>query len=73
MPKEQKAAQVNIRLTPTLKALAEQAAEAEQRSLTSFIEWLLTTYLRKKRYLPTEQPNAPASASTKPARKTPKA
>jgi hypothetical protein len=68
-----KSANLNLRLNPELKELATRAAEAEQRTLTSLIEWLLTTYLRRKRYLPTEQPNAPASSSAKPARKTPKA
>jgi hypothetical protein len=49
--KENKTAQVNLRITPTLKAAADRAAEADQRSLTSLIEKLLTDYLRERGYL----------------------
>ncbi|WP_413992412.1 hypothetical protein ACMDCR_10145 [Labrys okinawensis] len=44
MPPE-KSAQVNLRLTPSLKARAEKAAERDHRSLTSLIEKLLADYL----------------------------
>ena len=49
--RENKTAQVNLRITPTLKAAADQAAAADQRSLTSLIEKLLTDYLRERGYL----------------------
>ena len=38
-------AQVNLRISPELKAAAEKAAEAEHRSLTSLIEVLLVKHL----------------------------
>jgi hypothetical protein len=39
-------AQVNLRLSPDLKAAAEVAAEADSRSLTSLIEKLLVDHLK---------------------------
>jgi hypothetical protein len=45
--KRLKTAQVNLRIDPDLKALADKAAAADQRSLTSLIEKLLTEHLRK--------------------------
>lgn len=42
---------VSIRLPPNVKAAAEAAAKADTRSLSSFIEKLLTDYLKKNRYL----------------------
>ena len=39
-------AQVNLRLSPDLKAAAEVAAEADSRSLTSLIEKLLVNHLK---------------------------
>ncbi|MFC3061441.1 hypothetical protein [Paenirhodobacter populi] len=52
MAKENKTAQVNLRITPSLKQAADQAAADDQRSLTSLVEKLLTDYLREKGYLP---------------------
>ena len=49
--RENKTSQVNLRITPTLKDAAEKAAAADQRSLTSLIEKLLTEHLREKGYL----------------------
>lgn len=49
--RENKTAQVNLRITPTLKVAADRAAAADQRSLTSLIEKLLTDYLRDRGYL----------------------
>ena len=51
MTKEPKTAQVNLRLPPSLKAAAEQAAAEDQRSLTSLVEKLLTEHLKAKGYL----------------------
>jgi hypothetical protein len=51
MPPETKTAQGNLRIRPSLKAAAERAAYADQRSLTSLIEKLLTEHLRKSGYL----------------------
>ena len=45
---ELKTAQVNLRLEPSLKAAAEQAAKADRRSLTSYIEKLIEDDLRAK-------------------------
>ena len=49
--KRLKTAQVNLRIDPDLKALADKAAAADQRSLTSLIEKLLTEHLRKNGFL----------------------
>jgi hypothetical protein len=46
MPAQTKTTQVNLRLTPALKAAAEKAAGRDHRSLTSLIEKLLTEYLQ---------------------------
>jgi hypothetical protein len=71
--REPKVAQVNLRLKPTMKALAEKAAEADQRSLTSLIEKLLADYLRAKGYLPAGSDAAADEPSpAKPAGKKPK-
>lgn len=43
---------VSVRLPPKVKAAAETAAKEDARSLSSFIEKLLTDHLRKKGYLP---------------------
>ena len=47
-----KTAQVNLRISPELKAAAEKAAAEDSRSLTSLIEKLLNDHLREKGYLP---------------------
>lgn len=52
MAKETKTAQVNLRITPSLKEAADKAATDDQRSLTSLVEKLLTDYLKDKGYLP---------------------
>jgi hypothetical protein len=49
--KRRKTAQVNLRIAPELKAAADQAAADDQRSLTSLIEKLLTSHLKRKGYL----------------------
>ena len=51
LAKENKTAQVNLRITPTLKEAADRAASDDQRSLTSLVEKLLTDYLRERDYL----------------------
>jgi hypothetical protein len=51
MAKETKIAQVNLRIQPSLKAAAEKAAAADQRSLTSLVEKLLVDYLKKRGFL----------------------
>jgi hypothetical protein len=51
MTEETRSAIVQLRFRPSLKAAAEQAAEDDNRSLTSFIEKLLTDLLKKKGYL----------------------
>lgn len=48
---EKKTEQVNIRLTPTLKSVAEKAAADEDRTLSNFIERALMDYLRKHGHL----------------------
>jgi hypothetical protein len=49
--KRLKTAQVNLRMDPELKTLADKAASDDQRSLTSLIEKLLADYLRQHGYL----------------------
>jgi len=51
MADELKTAQVNLRLTPTLKKAAEKAAAADHRSLTSLVERLLADYCRREGFL----------------------
>lgn len=55
MARETKTAQVNLRITPSLKEAADRAAADDQRSLTSLVEKLLTGHLRQNGYLPTDQ------------------
>jgi hypothetical protein len=47
-----KTAQVNLRITPELKAAAEKAAVADRRSLTSYIEKLIDDDLRAREAAP---------------------
>lgn len=49
---ENKTAQVNLRIKPSLYEAAKRAAESDQRSLTSLVEKLLTEYLAKTGQLP---------------------
>ena len=51
MRAETKSTQILLRVRPTLKAAAERAAEDDDRSLSSFIEKVLTDHLRKRGYL----------------------
>jgi hypothetical protein len=51
MAEETKSTQILIRVRPSLKALAEQAAADDQRSLSSLFEKLLTDYLREQGYV----------------------
>lgn len=43
-----KTEQLNIRITPKLKAQLQKAADAENRTLTNFIENLIIKALRKE-------------------------
>jgi hypothetical protein len=45
---EQKTAQVNLRLQPSLKKAAEKAATDDRRSLSGLIEKLLVDHLKKR-------------------------
>ncbi|WP_425280305.1 toxin-antitoxin system HicB family antitoxin [Roseivivax halodurans] len=49
--REKKTAQINLRISPSLKEAADRAAASDQRSLTSLIEKLLTDHLRKSGFL----------------------
>lgn len=42
---------VSLRLPPDVKAAAEKAAREDTRSLSSYIEKLLTDHLRRKGFL----------------------
>ena len=50
--KRLKTATLNLRIGPELKRAAEQAADADNRSVTSLIEKLLIDYLKTHDYLP---------------------
>ncbi len=43
---------VSVRLPPEVKSAAEKAAKDDLRSLSSFMEKLLTEHLKVKGYLP---------------------
>jgi hypothetical protein len=47
-----KTAQLNLRISPALKAAIEKAAEDDQRSVTSLLEKLMTDHLRERGLLP---------------------
>ena len=48
MKKETRSAVMQLRVRPSIKKAAEEAAAADNRSLTSLIEKLLTDYLRQR-------------------------
>jgi predicted HicB family RNase H-like nuclease len=52
MVARRKTAPLNIYVAPELKEAAMRAAKADQRSLTSLIEKLLTDYCRATGFLP---------------------
>jgi predicted HicB family RNase H-like nuclease len=54
--KRLKTATLNLRIVPELKRAAEQAADADNRSVTSLIEKLLIDYLKTHDYLPVPRP-----------------
>jgi hypothetical protein len=60
MVARRKTAPLNIYVSPELKAAAMRAAKADQRSLTSLVEKLLTDYCRDTGHLPLP-PNTPPS------------
>ncbi len=63
MQPERKTAVVMVRMRPSTKAAAEQAAALDERSLSSLIEKLLLDYLRERGHLPVPE------AVTQPAAK----
>jgi hypothetical protein len=46
-----KTSAISVRVSDEVKAAAEKAAEADSRSVASFVEKLLTDHLRKTGYL----------------------
>jgi hypothetical protein len=52
MSAQVRTAQIGLRLAPEVKEAAEKAAADDQRSLSSLIERLLVTHLKKNGYLP---------------------
>lgn len=62
MTSEMKTAQVNLRVSPSLKAAAQKAAADDHRSLTSLIEKLLADYVRMQESKESRRPSdAPAA------------
>jgi hypothetical protein len=51
MHQEKRTATAQIRLRPSLKELAERAADDEARTFSSFVEWLIIKYLKEQKYL----------------------
>jgi hypothetical protein len=49
--KELKSVPLGLRITPSLKDAIDRAASDDGRPLASFVERVLTDYLRKKGYL----------------------
>jgi hypothetical protein len=49
--KETRSAPLGIRITPTVKAAAEKAADADHRTLASLVEKVLIEWLRANGYL----------------------
>ena len=49
--KRKKTAQISLRIDANLKEAVEKAATEDHRSLTSLVEQLLTSYLRRRRAL----------------------
>ena len=49
--RQPKTGQLNLRISPDLKALAERAAADDHRSLANLIEKLLIGYLRAEGYM----------------------
>jgi hypothetical protein len=45
--REKRTAPLGLRIAPSLKAAVEKAAQADQRSVTSFVEKVLIERLRK--------------------------
>jgi hypothetical protein len=67
MQPERKTAVVMVRMRPSTKAAAEQAAVSDERSLSSLIEKLLLDYLRERGHLPAlEAATQPAASARKP-------
>src|ERR1700722_1724657 len=58
MANETRTANVMVRITPSMKAMAEKAAKDDTRSLSSLIEKLLTEHLKANGYLPAEKSRA---------------
>lgn len=48
MAKETKNAQVNIRMRPSIKSVAEKMAEADDRSLANFLETLIVDEQKRR-------------------------
>jgi predicted HicB family RNase H-like nuclease len=51
-PREPKTAALMIRLRPSVKRLAEEAAAQERRSLANFLEWLIEKEAASRRREP---------------------
>lgn len=63
MANETRSAQLLIRVQPSLKATMEKAARDEARSLSGFVEKVVSDWLRDRNYLdpkPRELPHQPA-------------
>jgi predicted HicB family RNase H-like nuclease len=58
MVKRTKTGQLNIYIAEELKDAAMRAAAADQRSLTSLIEKLLTAYCQEHGFLPSDRTKA---------------
>lgn len=48
MSKEKKTERIMIRISPELKAAANKKAEADGRTLSNYLEWLIKNDIREK-------------------------
>ena len=56
-------ARIGLRASPSLKKMIERAATSDQRTVTNFVEKVLTDHCRQLGYLP--DPTDEAAASTR--------
>ena len=50
MPEETRSATLNIRLKPSIKKAAAKKAASQNRSLTTYIEWLILQDIKKAQW-----------------------
>lgn len=59
----QKSQPVSVRLAPEVKAAMEKAAKEDSRSISNFMEKVLTDWLRERGFLDGERPQKKSTGS----------